>query len=519
MARRSERKALRRQQKQTSLSKVFTRGTITWYRKAHFNMQTQSNSPVFKLHHDVLGEIFKHVCMPPESEDQAIFPPTRLGAVCTYWRQVAWSTPQLWTRLFLTEWFWLSRNRISVLNLYFRNMGGLMLDLTICDYPRNPRGGKRRRRKRTEPLVDAFPELLPIGGFFDFPARDVFNTIFVQHSDKLVSVVMNQYVFPWLYQIEDISKLQGFPNLETFGVRDECDFEEFSLSDSSDPPVAIHNAPRLTNVLLMGLQNLFTFPWSQMVSLYLCAVNAKCAMQAVLQCINLEDLSIAQLEYSFDDETILFPQECVALSRLRSFEFFSLSFPDFWEAGLADHLAFPALQELLLKVDLRSFQRHADFLRNLPPSLSYLQIHCNHTKACTNLLKELFRRWESLRGLTLVFDQDISPDLVKSLIVTPKVMHLPALTHFTLAVSGPDPTLGRKKLLAILELVRSRWRDTRPNRVERISKLVLMFRSQWLNVNSWPKQFKSGIGVLVKEGLEVEIVTSYRCVYAPWLEK
>ncbi|KAF9446631.1 hypothetical protein P691DRAFT_803637 [Macrolepiota fuliginosa MF-IS2] len=470
-------------------------------------------SIICKLPYDILSEIFKQVCAPSDLDEQPIVPPTRLGAVCTHWRHAAWSTPHLWTFLLLTGGFWLSKNRIGVLNLYFTNIGALTLSLAINDYPTDPARGRKRRGNHLlgHHIIDRT---------VDFPARDVFTTIFVRHSEKLKSLMMGEYVLPWLREIEAISKSHSFASLEVFAVTDDLSFAELGFSTGADPTVTIHNAPLLDTLLLNGLQCAFVFPWTQIVDLRLCAVDARCAMQAVLQCANLEDLSIADLEDT-EDENMVFPKGTTVLSRLRSFSFSDYTLLDSWEMGLASHLSFPSLVRLTLGVSLDHFPHHASFLSSLPTTLTHIGLCCDHAKYWTELLLDFLPRWESLRSLLLIVEGKVPIDVINHLVVERQEGNiiLPALLRFSLAISTPETWLGRERLLAILELMRSRRKGSRPEGVVRILSLEMSFYSAWLNLKNWPKSFKSGIRELVQDGLDVNIVALDRRVSAPWLER
>ncbi|KAF5349077.1 hypothetical protein D9756_009429 [Leucocoprinus leucothites] len=263
-------------------------------------------APICSLSYDVLAEIFMILwAQSYTSTDRPPLLPTKLGAVSSFWRQVAWSTPRLWTELELTNRFWWSQDRIYILDTYFRNMGSFMLRLSICDYPtdmeaRQSRKSQKRRGKR---LKSPDTTLTSFDGLEDipFPAQDVFKIIFIHHPDKLRTVVMDKYIFPWLEEIENISESSGFPNLEVLGITsDEGEDPALAFSPYTDshPSINIQNVPRLRSVVLIGTRNRFFLPWAQILVLDLSSVNAEYAMQVVLECVNLQDLHVSDLEES-----------------------------------------------------------------------------------------------------------------------------------------------------------------------------------------------------------------------------
>jgi hypothetical protein len=156
--------------------------------------QYENPPPINQLPYDVLREIFQHLCS--EDPEEYILPPTRLGAVCKTWRQVAWAAPSLWTELELTETFWGSAQRMQVLDLFFQNLGGMLLTITISDPPT--------------------PSISPeIPSMEHFPARDVFERLSRHNGSKLRSITFHSYIPSWVQELGDYSCEYGFSNLET----------------------------------------------------------------------------------------------------------------------------------------------------------------------------------------------------------------------------------------------------------------------------------------------------------------
>ena len=85
---------------------------------------------ISQMPEEIVSEIFQH-CQEKHSEDGLIiqYPGEtrevmKLGAVCQHWRQIAWSTPQLWTRILLQRpkeagvlQEWISRSRTLPLSI------------------------------------------------------------------------------------------------------------------------------------------------------------------------------------------------------------------------------------------------------------------------------------------------------------------------------------------------------------------------------------------------------------------
>lgn len=103
----------------------------------------RSKTAVFPA--EILSLIFRHVCPPLVSTDLHGLPgislpsrsgdfPTLLGSISHTWREVAWSTPQIWTTLSIEAPYpgdKNAQNLASLLDLFFTNVRNLPLTLRI----------------------------------------------------------------------------------------------------------------------------------------------------------------------------------------------------------------------------------------------------------------------------------------------------------------------------------------------------------------------------------------------------
>ncbi|KAJ3563057.1 hypothetical protein NP233_g9185 [Leucocoprinus birnbaumii] len=482
----------------------------------------QTQAPIgLDLPYDVLSEIFlilwaqSYTCV-----SQAPFLPTRLGAVSTFWRHVAWLTPQLWTDLELTNSFWWSKDRLYILNLYLKNVGNSTLNLTIEDYPSDleaKRSGKSRkgRSKRLRSMAsdsDPFPssEFIHV---IPFPARDVFTDIFVRHPEKLKSVVMEKYVYSWLQEIEAISQSSGFPNLETFSIDSDIGddpAQTLMQFGTIAPPVDIQNVPQLQNISLVGPRVQFSFPWSQILSLHLIFVDAVYAMQAVLGCPNLQDLQVSELDISPVEDDFPFPRERLDLPALDSFLFAGFSVPYSWEVGLTQYLSFSGLKNLRFEPSPLSFERHADFLRNLPSTLETLFLFGDSSQEFVRSLTELLTRSVHLEKLAITFSDPLPHEFLRYVTLKPR-QHpvLPALADLTFILLPASNKLERKRYPAILKFLRSRWGMRCPDGVSPIYSFeIRLIRDRPPKVNSLPKNFLAGARELREEGMNIFITAA-----------
>jgi hypothetical protein len=428
----------------------------------------------------------------------------------------------LWTTLHLTNRFWWSKDRSYILDLYLTNVGNFTLELFIHDYPTDieiglsGKKGHRKRTRTTDTVLDEYHDHLATT---PFPAPDIFWAIFVRHPDKLKSVVMDQYVLSWLEEIEEISQSTGFPHLEAFKVLsdegEEPELPLFSFDDiDAHSPIAIVKTPALHTVALIGLKHRFCFPWTQILILDLGGVNADYAMRVVLECINLRTLDIYHLIDILESDADL-SQTRLTLQSLETFEFSSHEVPLSWDTGLAEYLTFSSLKELCLRVRSGDFPRHAEFLRNLPPTIRFLSLFCDNTPAFTRSLFALLARLNLLYDLSLSYSDPVPIELFQYLTAKPRVQIIaPVLAQFNLTLIPPASFIGKKKLNAILRLLRSRWGMQRLEGVKEMCSFDLRLRSSEPDMRGcqWPRNFTSGVADLISKGMEVNITTLERTV-------
>jgi hypothetical protein len=88
-------------------------------------------SPVRRLPPELLGEIFRH-CLPQDYQEkgahQAVMLPSH---VCKHWRDVALSTPALWTNIDLHVTDETLESRVALLTTWFSRSGGSPLSFTL----------------------------------------------------------------------------------------------------------------------------------------------------------------------------------------------------------------------------------------------------------------------------------------------------------------------------------------------------------------------------------------------------
>lgn len=78
----------------------------------------------------------------------SVKPLFNLGAVCSHWRHTAWSSPRLWTRIVLSRVspppcdLEGTKKYVSFLGLFYNNLGGLKIEMSVLDARRVWRSDK-----------------------------------------------------------------------------------------------------------------------------------------------------------------------------------------------------------------------------------------------------------------------------------------------------------------------------------------------------------------------------------------
>ncbi|KAF8878835.1 hypothetical protein BD779DRAFT_1789130 [Infundibulicybe gibba] len=251
---------------------------------------------------EILGEIFLH-CLPPGEwgSFSAWNAPWLLTKVCHSWREVALSTPLLWSRLPMLEpsgsdaWerTWWGCNRLRRLEFYLKNsMGtalslGFVLPLDLDDAPFLPLIASHL--SRTEHLK-------------------------MEYSDKLLGKkvhIMHKH-FPLLKRLELTCSYTSDP----FPV----------------PPSELMTAP------LEGVE----FPWIQLTQLTIQVSSSVQALALFMNCTSLEMCDLRPISNNRHDNSRVLPKSMVIHPRLRT-----LSVEDgHFSEGLFDYLMIPALSAL-----------------------------------------------------------------------------------------------------------------------------------------------------------------------------
>lgn len=384
-------------------------------------------SPICKLPPEILGEIFKYAC---SSGSKKFTTPMRIGAICNHWRQVAWSVPQLWTELIVGERIWKPSHETTLLDLYFKNVGGLHCHMTLLGVPDEKDKGLR-----------------------GIPHEGVFDQLFVKHPDKLKTLTFHNFPESWIPHISSVTESgQGLPNLESLAILDD-DYEN-PLIDLALPPSAFYNVPRLRKLVLEGVHTL-TFPWAQLTELSLRGVFCAVALNIVLYCENLITLKLDDL-FESDDVVVPRPNKSTVFRNLRELTFTSPKLSARWERALIKYLLFTtSLRWLTWVTEDGTKNLRKAFLLRLPPSITLLELDCCGERDSVQDLEIIFARLTSLRSVTLHLDGPLDLEVVRLFMTTDRRRSLPSLRSigFIMMRSEYNP----QYISDLLDIVRSRW--------------------------------------------------------------
>lgn len=247
---------------------------------------------------------------PPANETQ-VPKPIVLGAVCTYWRQVAWGTPQLWSALDLRP---LPSMRsynaaVALLYLYARNAGEIGLKVQVVFHWSFALGMDNDKFEVSVGDALCSPEVLA----------------------TVRMLVLSNPPDTWLPRLS-----KGFLNLDTLVI----------ISKGSKPKatVTITNVPSLRHVSLCGMRDSVSLPFHQLLSLTLRDVPVDLMFQLLLAGPNLVSYRTRVAASGRDIRMSLPPADApVSFRGLRHLEWAGNYTP--WSRNL-QRLRFPSLRYL-----------------------------------------------------------------------------------------------------------------------------------------------------------------------------
>jgi hypothetical protein len=388
---------------------------------AHIQDHLALVSGARRLPHDVVQEIFSH-CLPTERNAvmSATEAPVLLGRICSGWRRIALSTPDLWSTLHLPipnchtlghcdKW----RHVAEAVKSWLNRSGGLPLSLSVACTSLN---GRQPDRKSS----------LGISYFM--------NTL-TRHSHRWERI---DFLFPFPELASSLSSLTeaDVPLLKSAIL--ECSIFNDIAPTNNWPLIGIFSTPSIREVSLLGFKHseyLHPLPWGQLTGLYLErgmglwgeSLTETDALNILEQCPILTTCKL-MVDANPIPLAISTPPQTVTLSRLRS-----LIIVEGAEAELTrqffGRLKLPAL-------------RYLGF-RRLSLAVGHGPLHISRILADEgNPVEELELGLESISPIDLTDCLEFATTIKRLTLTVPDRMWgypaNPALTDYTLSLFNPD---------------------------------------------------------------------------------
>ncbi|KAF7783375.1 hypothetical protein Agabi119p4_1399 [Agaricus bisporus var. burnettii] len=289
--------------------------------------------------------------------------PLLLGAVCSHWHAVAWSTPLLWTTI---DPLPIRRNAqpsdAALLRLYFRNARALPVSLHI-----------KLDRLSSSPSA---------------ASEDILRAVFSENSvsiGALVCTSKSSLRQRWAMLAPKLAR-SPFPNLK----RLEINLRGAPLS-RFDTPMFTY-APRLSTVLFSGYHLPHDHFCDQITVLDLSSLPVSQCLESLVRCPNLVDFRCTSPRPSHKpvDSVMSKHRPPYTFPHLQKFEWIG-SLSD-WDIFLYTYINLPHLQHLILGHS-HPLSRPLD--PTLPPSTPNIQT------TDPGLWKSFFKRMKSLHTLEL----------------------------------------------------------------------------------------------------------------------
>jgi hypothetical protein len=323
-------------------------------------------SPTSALPYEIITSIFQHVCLqtdfqvrdfrteytqrhPSEKhttcfEDSGPLVPVMLGAVCTRWRYIAWSTHNLWTSIALEIEGGQAGNQENLLRLYLANAGNSPVSLEL-DF---------RQLFLDLPLSTNSQ----IGSASLAPIHDVI----LQHAPKIQSLRLSAVPPEWLASLNGV-----FSSLENLAL-------DWPINGQVKPTqmFSFSDILALRRVTIRRLWAPLKLPWSQIAVLDLDRMTIDTCVQLLIECRNLEIYSAKEPSFTPSDRHHPSLNEIVSLNNLQALTWTCL--PDAWSIAMLEHVRFSNLRRL----EWHGFpgdqnrNRFRDFFADLPPTLRVL---------------------------------------------------------------------------------------------------------------------------------------------------
>ncbi|KAJ7166384.1 hypothetical protein C8R43DRAFT_1061225 [Mycena crocata] len=388
-------------------------------------------APIRKLPAELLVQIFLDAVNPPYYSRQVHKRVLVICQVCAHWRELACTTPQLWT------WTLPNKNKKTTPEVYIA-LAKIFLE-------------------RSAPLS------IPVS----------FNPDAAPLEDAIFGVASRWKTLSW--QNTGVSRLRRLP-MDTLQALEEVDFRIYN-QDPTPPIKAFLGAPRLRKVALAVRHTvLFPMPWSQLTHLTVSEKSPQLCLDILLQCTNIVTASFTDMN-SWIDEPASRP--LVTLPWLESLDArFGMS-PGYHLISFFAPLNLPVLKKLSIHADLDDEWSSAVFtaFQRRCPNLEDLMLHSCSLDA--EDLIAVLRNAPNLVDLDLDFCMHCVDDSVLELLQysAQQTTHLvPRLRQFSASFAG-----GNFQETVFKEMILSRWWSDAQLRALPVPPLV----ARWEVIHVW----------------------------------
>lgn len=408
--------------------------------------------------HDFLGS-------PPPHTLQVL----KLGAVCSQWRDVAWSTPRLWIDITTPKSITLPY--IDLLNLQYKNAGGHPVHVRFTNFYSS-----------------------------DSLGREMISIVFQREAAKLGSLTMPQ------------NEHSSWPSIVS-------DFNTISFSRLRSLQLAYHRriqpnfdfvfpyCPELHELHLDGETDwlAFKFPWSQITVLRLSVMTSSLSLKLILQCRRLVELHCSSIHH--DSVTAPASQDAIDMTLLET-----LNWQGAIPCAFLTHVRCPALHQL--NWDVRPSPPRESYMQFFASArhLAILNIRCDSPD-----IKEILYVIPSIQTIHILSSSNSKyvVEFLHSLTIASNgTHHLPLLKVLSISDLG---TSDWQMAAAVTQMLESRWKlNCLGSRIGCGLEYFSLDYADFRERMNWTSAQKTTLKRLAVEGCG-EMMIARQGVKVPWL--
>ncbi|KXN88554.1 hypothetical protein AN958_07190 [Leucoagaricus sp. SymC.cos] len=364
------------------------------------------------LPYEIISTIFQHACPPldvgstqdsstadsgssaPGVKDGGITYPTlpfKLAAVCSQWRDIALSLPQLWTSVALTLYQSKTASNAAALDTFFQRSGSWQVTVSLIFASGDE--GRDRLENDTPPSLDVL-------------------RVFVKNSSRWGTLKIDGLPPEWIPALRDAQ--HDTPKIKQLWL---CPYDNSREQQMVDIFV---DAPELRRVTLDNtFLSAITLPWTGLTHLKVSWVSIDECAEMLRRCPNLLECDFQRILSNAEFHTLPPADEDppIILPNLHTLRWSYAG--DAWEFQLFERIQFPSLKTLKLKLryDLTHFNIIQNILGKVVGETSVgiekldLDLGCPWANVC-----EILRKVPRVREVRLVDEHD--PEFVRNLMAT-----------------------------------------------------------------------------------------------------